>query len=130
MTGEPALGLLLRFLREQRGLSLRELGRLAGVDHAYIHRLETGGKEAPSAEVIGKLAKALKAGKRELDMLLYLADHPETSGDVVERTMKDPTIAFDVFVGVAGIANRGKRPNLETIIERVRSFLDEEGGNG
>ena len=41
---ESALGFLIRFLREQRGLSLRELGRLAGVDHAYIHRLETGEK--------------------------------------------------------------------------------------
>ena len=38
----PALGSVLRALREKRGLSLRELGQLAEVDHAYIHRLETG----------------------------------------------------------------------------------------
>ena len=31
---EAALGFLLRKLREDRGLSLRELAQLAGVDHA------------------------------------------------------------------------------------------------
>jgi transcriptional regulator with XRE-family HTH domain len=130
MTDEPPLGYLLRFLREERGLSLRELGRLAEVDHAYIHRLETGGKEAPSTDVIGKLSKALKAGKRETDMLLYLAAHSDTSMELVERAAADSAITFNVFVGAAGIAHRGKRPNLDRIIEQVRSFLDEEDANG
>jgi HTH-type transcriptional regulator, competence development regulator len=128
--GISALGALLSFLREQRGLSLRELGRLAEVDHAYIHRLETGGKEAPSAEVIGKLAKSLQAGKRETDMLLYLATHPETPVELVGLVTQDPTISYDVFKGAASMAFRGKRPNFEQIIRRVRSFLDEESGDG
>jgi transcriptional regulator with XRE-family HTH domain len=123
--GITALGVLLSFLREQRGLSLRELGRLAEVDHAYIHRLETGGREAPSAEVIGKLAKPLQAGKRETDMLLYLATHPETPAELVSLATRDPTITYDVFKGAASMAFRGKRPNFEQIIQRVRSFLDE-----
>jgi transcriptional regulator with XRE-family HTH domain len=130
MTGESALGFLLRFLREQRGLSLRELGRLAEVDHAYIHRLETGGKESPSAEVIGKLVKALKPGKRETDMLFYLAAHPDTAAELVDLVTRDPTITYNVFAGAAGMAFRGKRPNFEQIIQRVRSFLDEDSGNG
>ena len=53
---ETGLGVLLQHLREKRGLSLRELGQLSGVDHAYIYRLETGEKEAPSEEVVSKLA--------------------------------------------------------------------------
>ena len=123
--GISALGVLLSFLRERRDLSLRELGRLAEVDHAYIHRLETGGKEAPSAEVIGKLAKPLQAGKRETDMLLYLATHPETPAELVSLATWDPTITYDVFKGAANMAFRGKRPNFEQIIQRVRSFPDE-----
>lgn len=63
-------GALLRLLREQRGFSLRELGRLAGIDHAYIHRLEIGSKGAPSDPVIMKLARVLKADKSETDILL------------------------------------------------------------
>jgi HTH-type transcriptional regulator, competence development regulator len=130
MAAISALGVLLRFLREQRGLSLRELGRLAEVDHAYVHRLETGSKESPSAAVIGRLAKALKAGKREANILLYLAAHPDTPTELADRVTNDPTITYEVFTGAASMAFRGKRPNLDQIIQRVRSFMDEEEGNG
>ncbi len=128
--GESALGFLIKFLREQRGLSLRELGRLADVDHAYVHRLETGDKESPSAEVLGKLAKALKPGKREADMLLYLAAHPDTATELVELVARDTTVTYDVFTGAASMAFRGKRLNYKDIIQRVRRILDEEDGNG
>ena len=69
-------GPLLRAMREERGLSLRELGRLTDIDHAYIHRLETGAKEAPSDEVIVKLTRALKADKQATDQLLNLRWRP------------------------------------------------------
>jgi transcriptional regulator with XRE-family HTH domain len=127
---ESALGFLIRFLRELRGLSLRELGRLAGVDHAYIHRLETGTKEAPSAEVLAKLTKALKAAKRESEMLLYLAAHPETPAGLVAEVERDPTVSFDVFAGVAGMVYRGNRPNFHEMIQRVRRILEEDEENG
>ena len=127
---ESALGFLIRFLREQRGLSLRELGRLAVVDHAYIHRLETGTKEAPSAEVLAKLSKALKAAKRESEMLLYLAAHPEAPAGLVAEIVKDPTVSFEVFAGSVSMAFRGTRPNFQEIIRRVRRILEEEDDNG
>jgi transcriptional regulator with XRE-family HTH domain len=127
--GESALGTLIRYLREQRGLSLRELGRLAEVDHAYIHRLETGDKESPSVEVLTKLAKALKPGKRDTDMLLYLAAHPETPSGLVAEVVKDPAITFNVFTGAASMAFRGNRPNFQEIIRRVRRILEEEDAN-
>jgi transcriptional regulator with XRE-family HTH domain len=127
---ESALGFLIRFLREQRGLSLREMGRLAGVDHAYIHRLETGTKEAPSAEVLAKLTKALKAAKRESEMLLYLVAHPETPAGLVAEVVKDPTVSFEVFAGAVSMSFRGSRPNFQEIIRRVRRILEEEEENG
>jgi transcriptional regulator with XRE-family HTH domain len=127
---ESALGFLIRFLREQRGLSLRELGRLAEVDHAYIHRLETGDKESPSADVLTKLTKALKPGKRDADMLLYLGAHPETPSGLVVEVVKDPSITFNVFTGAASMAFRGNRPNFQEIIRRVRRILEEEDANG
>src|SRR5205823_3947672 len=49
---QPAFGLLLESLREERGLSLRELGQLADIDHAYIYRLEAGDKESPSEDAL------------------------------------------------------------------------------
>jgi HTH-type transcriptional regulator, competence development regulator len=127
---QSGMGCLIRFLRDQRGLSLRELGRLAEVDHAYIHRLETGDKESPSADVLAKLTKALKPAKRDIDMLHYLGAHPETPAGLVEEVVKDPTISFDVFAGAASMAFRGNRPNFQEIIRRVRRILEEDNANG
>jgi transcriptional regulator with XRE-family HTH domain len=128
---QPAFGLLLQSLREERGLSLRELGQLAGIDHAYIYRLETGDKEVPSEEVLSKLIRALKAGKREADMLRYLAQHTETDAALVTHVLKNPTVTYHIFASVAGVAFRGRgRPDYPKLIERVRRILNEEKNDG
>jgi transcriptional regulator with XRE-family HTH domain len=128
---EPALGFLLRHLREERGLSLRELAQLAGVDHAYIYRLETGAKEAPSDEILSKLLRALKPGKREAEMLRYLASHQTTEAALVAEVLKDSTVTYDIFAAAAGAAFRGTaRPDYAKLIERVRRILSDEDGGG
>ena len=127
---ESALGFLLRVLREERGLRLREVGQLAEVDHAYIYRLETGAKESPSEEVLSRLIRALKAGKREALMLRFLAEHPGTDAALVKLVLADKAIAFDVFAAVAGIAFRGTaRPDYAKQIELVRRIKDEMNGD-
>jgi HTH-type transcriptional regulator, competence development regulator len=126
-----ALGFLLQNLREERGLSLRELALLADIDHAYIYRLETGAKESPSDEVLSKLIRALKTPKREADMLRYLATHADTDAGFVAHVRQDPTVTFDEFASAAGMVFRGAgRPDYATRIERVRRILREEGGHG
>lgn len=125
---ESALGVLLKKMREQRGLSFRELGRLAELDHAYIYRLEAGDKDDPSTEALGKLTRALKAGKRESDMLQFLTQNPKTPVPLVELAMQDPTISFDHFTGAAGIAFRGKKPDFPTIIARLKKWEEEDAG--
>ena len=128
---QPPFGFLLRRLREERGLSLREFAQLADVDHAYVYRLETGGKESPSVEVIAKFIRALKAGKREADMLRYLAKHPETDAELVKHVMADPTVTYEIFASVAGVAYRGAaRPDYPKLIARVRKILAEEENHG
>ncbi len=127
---QAALGFLLKILRARRGLSLRELGRLANVDHAYIYRLETGDKESPSPEVLAKLIKALKPDKREADILHYLSSHGDTATELVDLAINDPTISAEIFTAVAGMAHRGKRSNYTERIQLVRRILEEEGGDG
>jgi transcriptional regulator with XRE-family HTH domain len=128
---ETALGTLLRSLRDRRGLSLREVAQLAGTDHAYIYRLETGAKEAPSEDVLSKLARALKAGKREAQMLDYLAAHTDTDPGLVKHVLEDGEVTYDVFTAVAGTAFRGTgRPDYQKHIERVRRILGEEPDRG
>jgi transcriptional regulator with XRE-family HTH domain len=128
---QSALGYLLRNLREERGLSLREIAQLAGIDHAYVHRLETGAKESPSDDVMSKLIRALKAPRREAEMVRYLAAHTDTDAGFVAHVRQDPTVTFDEFVSAAGMAFRGTaRPDYATRIERVRRILREEDGDG
>lgn len=128
---QPAFGLLLQRLREERKLSLRELGQLAGIDHAYIYRLETGDKESPSEEILSKLIRALKVGKREAEMLRYLAEHGETDSGLVMLVLDDPTVSYEIFTSVAGAAFRGTgRPDYPRLIDRVRKILNEEKSDG
>ena len=128
---QPGLGLLLQSLREERKLSLRELAQLSDVDHAYIYRLENGDKGSPSEDVLLKLIRALKVGRREADMLRYLARHTETDSTLVALVLKDPTISYEIFASAASAAFRGSaRPDYAKLIERVRRILAEENGNG
>ena len=128
---QPALGLLLQKLREGRGLSLRDLALLADIDHAYIYRLETGDKEAPSEEVLSKLIRALKPGKREAEMLRYVAGHTDTDAGLVAYVLQDPTVSIEVFSAAAGAVYRGSvRPDYPTLIDRVRRILGEEQTSG
>ncbi|MGD1210107.1 MAG: helix-turn-helix transcriptional regulator [Candidatus Acidiferrales bacterium] len=128
---QSGLGVLLQALREQRGLSLRELGQLSGVDHAYIYRLETGDKEAPSEEVLTKLIRALKLGKREAEMLRYVASHADTDPGLAAYVLKDTSVSIEVFTAAAGAVYRGNiRPDYPKLIHRVRRILGEEDFSG
>jgi transcriptional regulator with XRE-family HTH domain len=130
VVAQPAFGFLLQRLREHRGLSLRELAQLASIDHAYIYRLETGDKESPSEEVVTKLVRALKVGKREADLLHYLADHPHVDVELAAHALADATVTIEEFSSVAGVAFRGAgRPDYPKLFERVRRILQDENAN-
>jgi transcriptional regulator with XRE-family HTH domain len=128
---QSALGFLLRDLRDERKLSLRETAQLADVDHAYVHRLESGEKESPSDEVLTKLTRALKAPRREAEMLRYTAAHPEAEVGLVEHVRQDPTVTYREYAAAASTAYRGAaRPDYAVRIERIRRILGEEDEDG
>jgi transcriptional regulator with XRE-family HTH domain len=127
---QSALGYLLQNLREERGLSYRELAQLAGIDHAYVYRLETGTKESPSDEALSKLTRALKAPRREVEMLRYLVAHPGAEAGLVAHVRQDPTVTFVEYAAAAGMVHRGARPDYATRIARVRRILEDEDGDG
>ena len=64
---------LLRTHREASGLSQNELARQAGVDAAYINRIEGRQQWKPSAAVTSALARALGLDDIETDRLLLAA---------------------------------------------------------
>ena len=67
---QTGLGVAIKTLRERRTLSLREIGQLSSVDHAYVHRLESGEKTNPSLDLVEKLLRVLKPGERDAAVLL------------------------------------------------------------
>jgi transcriptional regulator with XRE-family HTH domain len=126
-----ALGFLLREMRNERGLNLREVAQLADIDHAYVQRLETGTKGSPSNDVLARLAKALKAPKRETEMLPYLAKNPDTAVSLVEFVRGNPAVTFAEFRGLATFAHRGAgRPDYATNLKRLRAMWGEDDGDG
>lgn len=62
----------LRYLRQQRGLSLRRLGKKCGLSSTFLSKIENHGGNLPSAEKIKVIAKELHADPAEL---LALAGH-------------------------------------------------------
>ena len=122
---DTGLGVLLRNLRERRDLSVREVGQLSGVDHAYIYRLETGEKQSPSPEVLGRLLRVLKADARETEMAKWLAEH-ESNPEWVAHVLATPDLTAEMFEMGASIRHRGTaRPDMATIEARVRKAFEE-----
>ncbi|HLZ30158.1 MAG TPA: helix-turn-helix transcriptional regulator [Chloroflexota bacterium] len=73
-----AFGATVRALRLNAGLSLNALARRAGVDPAYVHRMEARGAQRPPLPrraVVLAIAAAFGSDPRQADQLLALAGH-------------------------------------------------------
>jgi transcriptional regulator with XRE-family HTH domain len=89
-----AFGAAVRQLRQQAGLSLNELARRAGVDPAYVHRIEARGTRRPPLPrraVVLAIASALGCSAGQTDQLLALAGH--TPSALLELGGWDQTLA-------------------------------------
>ncbi len=89
-----AFGATVRALRVDRGISLNELARRAGVDPAYVHRIEARGPNRPPLPrrpVVQALAAGLGCDARQTDQLLALAGHVPDA--LVELGGWDATLA-------------------------------------
>jgi len=128
--GASALGTVLKDLRESKGFSLRELAQLAGIDHAYIHRLETGEKDSPSKETLDKLIRVLKPHRRDIEVLRYVAANPEINPDLVDLTVKDDGVSFEVFLTAANMKFRSNSGiAAQELIDRAKKFYEEYEGH-
>ncbi|MFQ5904456.1 MAG: helix-turn-helix domain-containing protein [Candidatus Binatia bacterium] len=106
-------GKLLKQLREERGLSLRELSSLCrpSVDHAYIYRLEAGEKTTPSEGVVQTLARALKLSGQKLLLFKFLAEEGEIPDSLVELVLDEAAkIKKQELESLAHLSSRGRQP--------------------
>ncbi|MWV44592.1 helix-turn-helix domain-containing protein [Paenibacillus sp. HJL G12] len=62
---ENEFGVLLKQIREQKGLTINQLAEAAGISNSQISRMENGLRGIPKAPTIRKLADALDASYGE-----------------------------------------------------------------
>ena len=124
---QTGLGVAIKTLRERRTLSLREIGQLSSVDHAYVYRLETGEKTNPSPEMVEKLLNVLKPSERDAALVTWLVDHADADPSLVQFVLQDPSIGIDVFTMAAGVRHRGNtRPDPAPLIARIKRALEDD----
>ena len=119
-------GYVLKLCREDRGLSLRELKTLSGIDHAYIHRLETSTKLSPSEEVFTSLVRALKVSTRMRDILDYLCKIegvPDALFDAMQLNEGHSILAFET---ASKMSFRGERPSTVEDWDKLMGELDDK----
>jgi len=110
-------GSMLRHLREERGLSLAELGEITGVSASYINRIELGERNAPSYPIIEKLAKGLDVS---ISTLMNAAGLPDSVKNKEAKTLTELIFSNNICLkeGEQGINVTTKR-QLAEIIEYI-----------
>jgi transcriptional regulator with XRE-family HTH domain len=127
-----AFGVLLKRLRERRfpSLSLRQFAQLCDLDHAYIHRLETGEKASPSAETLGSIFRVMKPSPIEERLLRFLVGRDTDLALVDESIVDRPDLIPEHFESAAAMSFRGKRPSTPEewwqMIERIKRYEEDE----
>jgi len=123
-------GSYLGRLRNEKGLSFRQLGQVAGIDHAYINRLEGGEKEDPSDDIVNSLIRVLMPGKRKARILRFLLSTP-VDEYLLGQVLEDPEISLDDFESAAQMSPRGLPAGREAwrcILTQVRSIREKTKG--
>lgn len=100
----------LKRFREDRGLSLRELDKLSGVNYAYIQRLESNEKVAPSQDKIDALCSALKLSAQRRGVLEALLTMDAVPDALFEAMLTHPPATVDAFIVASRVSFRGTRP--------------------
>jgi len=127
-----AFGASVRALRQGAGLSLNELARRAGVDPAYIHRIEARGAQRPPLPrrgVVLSIAAALGLDTRQADQLLALAGH--TPAALLELGGWDQTLAMVAeLLADRTLSGPAKAEFREMLRLLARRWARSESGQG
>lgn len=70
------IGLYIKNLRENQGLSIRKLACIAKVAHTELNKIENGTRKKPSPINLKKLADALNVSQTELFRVAGYIDEP------------------------------------------------------
>jgi transcriptional regulator with XRE-family HTH domain len=121
------LGDKLHQRRTEKNLSLAELARRAELSKGYLHAIENGDTQSPSAEVLFRIANELGTTIADLlgeEMLMETTiEIPQSLNDFARE---DNLTEADIEM-LAGIQYRGKRPETVSdwrfIFESIKRTL-------
>lgn len=112
---ERTFGQKLRYIRNLRGLTCKQLGELAKMDAGYINKMEMGHRKAPSYPIIRNLASALKVEITDL-IDIELPEHEPL------RSIQELLVFSEYLIN-------GKLPSMETrenLLAVIQTILDCE----
>lgn len=113
---DARVGARLRQLREARGLSARELARLASISPAYLSRLENG-KVSPTVATLGRVVQAMD------ETIATLFDETRDDGLVVRAHERRA-------VRSRGVDDYRVTPSWATRLEVLESVVAPGQGSG
>jgi transcriptional regulator with XRE-family HTH domain len=114
---DESFGAMLRRCRQQTGLSQNALARLVSIDASYIHRLESGERDAPTRQVIEALARALLLTMAESDCLLFAAGYVPPS--LRQLGPNDSTIAAVTRILTDDRLSSAARADFRAVVETI-----------
>jgi transcriptional regulator with XRE-family HTH domain len=124
---ETALGRLIRNLRNERGLTLREVAALVGTTYTTIYRLENGVPQYPSALLLGKIVGILQPENREREIIGFLMGGAGPDPDLVDFTRQEPTMTAAEFRLIASLQPLNIWPDYQTSLARARWLMRQDG---
>ena len=86
-----SLGQAIRNVRQQAGMSQKELAEAVGIDQSYMSMIESGQRSNPGTRIIARLAQALQVSIDDLAALAgYLPQHrqPDPLADQAIRLFR------------------------------------------
>ncbi len=107
----PNVGERIKQRRTEMNIALAELARRAELSKGYLHAIETGDTQNPSAEILFRIANELKTtiadllGEESVE-----PDNADISDSLREFATLENLTDADVAM-LAGIQYRGKRPD-------------------
>jgi transcriptional regulator with XRE-family HTH domain len=115
-----SLGKKIKELREEKQISIRELGRRTDVTGMHISNLEKG-KVNASPELVRKIAATLEANT---DELLHLADRIDP--EVVDVIQKNP-MAIPSFLRSAKDLSPEEWQKMQKYLDAMKKFKSQKG---
>jgi transcriptional regulator with XRE-family HTH domain len=116
--------------RTEMNLSLAELARRADLSKGYLHAIESGTTQSPSAEILFRLANELSTTIADLLGEVEIADHKREELDIpdgLRQLAEEDDLTPDDVEMLARIEYRGKRPenvkDWRYIFESIRRTL-------